>query len=154
VDAVTDRYDAAQLERELNATVVTYRRWLNNQDQWTGFDDDRQQARLRKLAGEVADLVQELTSTQRQESEVDQDEYGGKVETGDGASFETYAYFEEGQFIVADDGDEEWVVSLGDISRHETGPGILFPDKDGSHLRFVPSDPDGFHEALGEAQQG
>jgi len=150
---MTDRYDAAQLERDLNATVVTYRRWLNNQEQWTGFDDDLQHARLRKLAGEVAEVVQEVTAA-KPRSEPAQDEFGGKAETADGASFETYAYFEEGQFVVADDDDEEWVVDLVDISRHETSPGILFPDKDGSHVRFVPGDPDAFSEALKQARKG
>jgi len=161
VDAMTDRYDADQLERDLNATVVMYRQWLAHRDDWTGFDDDERQARLRKLTSEVAEVVEELspgleqeTEPAQQASEPVQDEFAGKVARGDGTSFETDAYFEEGQLIVADDDDEEWVVDLDDISQHRTSPGILFPDNDGSLLRFVPTDPDTFSAALEEAQVG
>lgn len=149
---MTDSYDAAQLERDLDATIVQYRRWLNNRDQWTGFDDDVRHARLRRLAGDVAEVVQKLTTAQEQGSEPAPGEFGGKVETEDGAGFETYAYFEEGQFIVADDDDEEWVVDLDDVIKHEGG--FLFPDKDGSQVRFVPGTPDAFSEALEQAGEG
>lgn len=154
---MTDTYDAGRLEADLNATVVAYRRWLNNRDQWTGFDDDAQRARISKLADDVAGVVQQLTAAQGQAagpvSESDQDEFVGKVERGD-SSFETYAYFEEGQFVVADDDDEEWVANLIDLTRQEGSPGILFPDNDGSDLRFIPKDPDAFYGALAQAQEG
>ncbi|MEE8330530.1 MAG: hypothetical protein V3R84_02065 [Acidimicrobiia bacterium] len=145
-----DRYPADQLERDLKAAATMYRQWLENQDEWEGFDDDERRSRLRKLAGEVAEVVQELTEALEPESE---DEFGGKVETVEGAIFETFAYFEGGQFVVADDDDEEWVVNLADVSRHKRNPGILFPDNDGSNVRFIPSDPEAFYEAL-EARKG
>jgi hypothetical protein len=147
---MTDRYDADQLERDLNATVVMYRRWLNHRDEWDGLDGERR-GRLRKLTDEVAQVVQELTATPEQGTE---DEFGGTVETGDGTSFETNAYFEEGQLVVADDDDEEWVVDLDHIRRHEANPGIMFPDNDGSLLSFFPSQPDAFYEALEGARKG
>lgn len=147
---MTDEYDADQLERDLNTTVVRYRKWLKNRDQWRGFDDDRQGTRLQGLADDVAGVIRELTAVlQQQGGDV---EFGGKVEQLDGTSFETYAYFEEGQLLVGDDGDEEWVVDAAHVSRRDDGAGIDFPDNDGSLLGFLPSDPDAFYRALGEAQ--
>ncbi len=146
-----DRYPADQLERDLKATAAMYRLWLDNQDQWEGFDDGERRARLRKLAGEVSEMAQELAVVQELEVAKEQeaeDEFGGTVDTGDGASFETFAYFEGGEFVVADDGDEEWVVSLADVTKHKRNPGVLFPNNDGSPVRFIPSDPDAFYEAL------
>lgn len=160
---MTDRYNADQLERELNATVVAYRLWLNKRDQWTSFEDDVQRDRLRQLADEVSEVVRELTADQEEaqsesregaQSESAQDEFDGKVETSDGASFETFSYFEDGEFVVADDDDEEWVVSLDDISREKGTSGVLFPDNDGSQLQFVPEDPDAFFRSLEQAQKG
>lgn len=55
------RYPAEQLELDLTATNALYRTSLDSQDQWTGFDDLRR-ARLRRLAGEVAEVVEELTA--------------------------------------------------------------------------------------------
>ena len=162
---MTDGYSADQLEVDLNATTVTYRRWLNNQDEWTSLDDDGQRARLHRLATELAEVVRELTAAVEQEGANDvrqpttdveddgDDEFRGKVDAGGGTSFETYAYFEDGHFVVADDDDEEWVGDLADIRRHEQDPGFRFPDNDGSLLTFVPSDPDAFDDAL-EAVRG
>ena len=147
---MTDSYDADQLERDLNTTIVRYRKWMKNRDLWTGFDDDRQIERLRRLGDEVAEVVRELTSGEaEQEAE---DEFAGRVERLDGTSFETYAYFEEGRLLVADDGDEEWVVDPAHVTRRDDGRGIEFPDKDGSLLGFLPSDPGEFLEAVTEAQ--
>jgi hypothetical protein len=147
---MTDSYDADQLERDLNTTIVQYRRWLKNRDSWAGFGDDRQSARLQGLADDAAGVIRELTAAlQQQGGDV---EFEGKVARLDGASFETYAYFEDGRLLVADDGDEEWVVDLTHITRRTDGVGMDFPDNDGSLLVFLPGDPDAFYRALAEAQ--
>jgi hypothetical protein len=147
---MTDPYDADRLEHDLNDTAVRYRKWINNRDQWTGFEDDRQLERLRRLADEVAELVRELKDQEHDKSEV---EFAGNVQRPDGTGFETYAYFEEGQLLVADDGDEEWVVELSDVGRRDDNAGIHFPDSDGSKLAFLPGDPGAFYDALEEARR-
>jgi hypothetical protein len=49
---------------------------------------------------------------------------------------------------VADDGDEEWVVEVADVTRRPDSRGIEFPDNDGSLLGFLPTDPGAFLRAL------